>query len=131
MRLRTAARAKKIDTLSFEKRPFAPEERSGVHKRCVEEAPSRPPVPLSGVPRRVISDAELRQRPLDHVRAFLLSLVDGTSSVETLLDVCAMPRHQALALLGDLLEDGLVTLDEVAPSSGFARDVVWGWSNLR
>jgi hypothetical protein len=39
-----------------------------------------------------------------------LSLVDGASSVETLLDICGMPRAEALATLIALLTQGILEL---------------------
>lgn len=45
---------------------------------------------------------------LNHKAGFLLSLIDGSSSVEVILDLCAMPRAEALKVLYDLVQDGIV-----------------------
>jgi hypothetical protein len=63
---------------------------------------------LEGCPVLAISPEELVRRNIDHRAGFLLSRVDGQSSVEDILDVCAMPRTDALRILGDLIEDGIV-----------------------
>jgi len=67
---------------------------------------------FSRVPVLAISLSELRRRDLDHRAGFLLSLVDGVSSVEALLDVSAMPRVDALRMLARLVEDGILRVDQ-------------------
>jgi hypothetical protein len=62
------------------------------------------------VPMLAIPFAELRTMPLDHRAGFLLSLVDGTSTVETILDVCGMPREEALAMIEDFAQRGILAL---------------------
>lgn len=63
---------------------------------------------LDAVPVPALSDTELRWLGLDHRSGFLLSRVDGTSTVEEVLDVCGMPRLEALKTLVDLLERGAI-----------------------
>ena len=63
---------------------------------------------FSRVPVLAISMHELRKRDLDHRAGFLLSLVDGVSSFEALVDVSAMPRVEALRLLAKLVDDGIL-----------------------
>ena len=57
-----------------------------------------------------LSESQLRWLGLDHRAGFLLSRVDGSLSVEELLDVCGMPRLEALKTLADLLERGAIRL---------------------
>ena len=57
-----------------------------------------------------IDDSELRWLGLDHRSGFLLSRVDGLSTVEELLDICGMPRLEALKALVDLFERGAIRL---------------------
>lgn len=57
-----------------------------------------------------LSDQELRWLGLDHRSGFLLSRIDGFSTVEELLDICGMPRLEALRTLADLLERGAIRL---------------------
>ena len=63
---------------------------------------------LKRVPAVQLSSDQLFGRGLDHKAGFLLSLIDGGSSVEVILDLCAMPRAEALKVLYDLVQDGIV-----------------------
>jgi hypothetical protein len=47
---------------------------------------------------------------LDHRAGFLISLIDGMTTIEAILDVCAMPRWRALCVLADLIRGGIVKL---------------------
>lgn len=66
---------------------------------------------LDRVPLSALNDADMRWLGLDHRAGFLLSRVDGVSSVEEILDVCGMPRLEALKTLAELLERGAITFD--------------------
>lgn len=57
-----------------------------------------------------LGDAELRWLGLDHRSGFLLSRVDGLATVDELLDICGMPRLEALRTLVDLLERGAIRI---------------------
>ncbi len=57
-----------------------------------------------------LGESQLRWLGLDHRAGFLLSRVDGVSTVEELLDICGMPRLEALRTLVDLLERGAIRL---------------------
>lgn len=56
----------------------------------------------------VAQSAVIRTMDLDHRAGYLLSLIDGVSTVEDIIDVASMPREQTLALLVDLKQRGLV-----------------------
>lgn len=56
----------------------------------------------------VLSPDQIRWLSLDHRSGFLLSMVEGCSSVEELLDVSGMPPLDALRLLVGLLEQKVV-----------------------
>ncbi len=58
-----------------------------------------------------LSESQLRWLGLDHRSGFLLSRVDGVSTVEELFDICGMPRLEALKTLADLLERGAIRLE--------------------
>jgi len=58
-----------------------------------------------------VSLNDLRTLPLDPQAAFVVSRVDGVSSIEMLLDVCAMPRLDALAALVRLVEEGVLRVE--------------------
>jgi hypothetical protein len=57
---------------------------------------------LLRTPIVVVNDAELRAIPLDGRSGFLVSLIDGVTSVESLIDLSGMPAEQTLAMLEDL-----------------------------
>lgn len=69
------------------------------------------PRALNRVPRLTIPRNELATLPLDPRAAFVLMHVDGSASVETILDVCAMSEHEALRLLVQLKDMGVLRLD--------------------
>jgi hypothetical protein len=65
---------------------------------------------LEQVPVISLDLADLRSGPLDPRAAFLISRIDGESTVGTLLDVCGMPEREALTILDDLVELGIIVL---------------------
>jgi hypothetical protein len=78
-----------------------------------EPAPTQPEIVaaedyLRRVPRLAVGVHELALLPLDHREGFLVSRVDGKSTIETLLDVCAMPADEALEILQSLVERGVL-----------------------
>lgn len=60
--------------------------------------------------RTVMGADQLRWLSLDHRAGFLLSLIDGHSSVDDLLDLCGMPRLEALRLICSLVDQRVVEL---------------------
>jgi len=60
--------------------------------------------------RVVMSPDQVRWLSLDHRAGFLLSLVDGASSVDDLLDLCGMPRLEALRLICGLVDQQVIEL---------------------
>jgi hypothetical protein len=66
---------------------------------------------LDQVPRLAVALHRLRGRSLDHQAGFLLSRVDGVSTLEVLLDLSAMPRLDALRLVAKLVDDGILRLE--------------------
>jgi hypothetical protein len=65
---------------------------------------------LTQVVRVAVDRDQIRWLSLDHRAGFLLSLVDGTSSIEELLDVSTMPRLEALRILYGLLDQRVIAL---------------------
>lgn len=55
-----------------------------------------------------VAGAEVRWLGLDHRAGYLLSCVDGSTTIEELVDLSGMPKHEALRLLAELLEGGAV-----------------------
>jgi predicted transcriptional regulator len=44
----------------------------------------------------------------EHRAGFLLSLVDGVSTLEAIVDACGMPKLEALRILNELTQRGIV-----------------------
>jgi hypothetical protein len=63
---------------------------------------------MTGAPVVVVSTAELIRLPLDHRAGFLLSRMDGFIDLDTLVEVSSMRRADALRLVRDLCESGIV-----------------------
>lgn len=80
--------------------------RAAIEERCVDH--------LEGarVPRVAIDRSAVAALSLDHRAGFLLSMMDGASTVQELLDVCGMPQMEALTLLDELVERGVVSLQD-------------------
>jgi hypothetical protein len=68
--------------------------------------------PSSGIPRLAIPPAELQWLSLDHRTGFLLSCVDGRSTIEEILDVSGMPALDALRILYTLLQQQIIHIAE-------------------
>jgi hypothetical protein len=90
---------------------------NGQARRCAENCRERLVLlysskigTLDGVPMPSLNETELRWLGLDHRSGFLLSRVDGSSTVEEILDVCGMPRLEALKTLVDLLDRGAIRI---------------------
>src|SRR5262245_61876219 len=64
----------------------------------------------SDVPKVALSTEECFDQSLDHRAGFILSLLDGCSNVETVLDVAGLPEQETLEVLCDLCARGIVTL---------------------
>jgi hypothetical protein len=64
--------------------------------------------PLDRAPIVVVPATQMRWLSIDHRAGFVLSLIDGTSTVETILDVSGMPRLDALRILNELVQQKVV-----------------------
>lgn len=65
---------------------------------------------LTQVPALTISRSELRWLTLDHRAGFVLSLIDGASSIEDIIDVSTMPTFEVLRTLYVLLSQNVIAL---------------------
>jgi hypothetical protein len=63
---------------------------------------------LDQVPRVIVEKAELNATELEPREYFLVSLLDGATTVETLLDISGMPADETFALLDGLVRRGIV-----------------------
>jgi hypothetical protein len=62
------------------------------------------------IPRVLRSTAELASAPLDHREGFVVSLVDGKTTVQALIDLAAMPDGELIIVLQRLRRLGIITL---------------------
>jgi hypothetical protein len=65
---------------------------------------------LDRVPSVIVQRTQLRWLSIDHRAGFVLSLVDGRSSLDMILDVCGMPRLDAMKILHELVQQKIVAL---------------------
>jgi hypothetical protein len=63
---------------------------------------------MSGVLVVVTPPERLKRLPLDHRAGFVLSLMDGATDLETVAELAGMPRQEALRIVRDLFESGVV-----------------------
>jgi hypothetical protein len=68
--------------------------------------------PLDRVPVVIVPNAQMRWLSMDHRAGFILSLIDGSSTVEMILDVSSMPRLDALRIVLDLVQQKIVSFHE-------------------
>lgn len=64
--------------------------------------------PLDRVPLVMVARDQLRWLTIDHRTGFVLSLVDGVSSLEMVLDVSGMPELDALRILSELAQQRII-----------------------
>jgi hypothetical protein len=65
---------------------------------------------LDRVPSVLVQRTQLRWLSIDHRAGFVLSLIDGSSTLEMILDVCGMPRLDAIRILHELVQQKIVAL---------------------
>ncbi|MBS2015157.1 MAG: hypothetical protein JST00_19860 [Deltaproteobacteria bacterium] len=65
--------------------------------------------PLDRVPMVMVARDQLRWLSIDHRAGFVLSLVDGVSSLEMILDVSGMPELDALRILSELAQERIIS----------------------
>jgi hypothetical protein len=65
--------------------------------------------PLDRVPVVMVPREQLRWLSIDHRAGFLLSHVDGVSSLEMILDVSGMPTLDALRILYELAQQRVIS----------------------
>lgn len=80
---------------------IAEECRTSLTHRYVESIGSLARVPVIAVPLSVI-----RELPIDNRAGFVLSRIDGISSLEMILDMSGMPQLDALRIVYELIQNG-------------------------
>jgi hypothetical protein len=73
---------------------------------------------LAKILRVAMPPDEIRWLSLDHKAGFLLSCIDGTSSIEEVLDVACMHEFEAIRILHDFRELGVI---EILPDPRASR----------
>lgn len=79
--------------------------RDELYKRYLERLGA-----ADNVPRLAMKHGAITGLALDHRAGFLLSCVDGGSTVEEIIDVSAMPRLEAVRVLYELLQEGVIEM---------------------
>jgi hypothetical protein len=64
---------------------------------------------MCGCPVVPMTTDGIKQLPLDHRGGFVLSLMDGSIDLETVIELSAMEREEVLELVRNLYESGFVT----------------------
>jgi hypothetical protein len=87
-----------------------PEEHTAVVEACAD---SRRLVVMTSrhVPRLLVGAKDIPSLPIDPRAAFLVGHIDGVQSMEEILDVCAMPESEALALFERLRIMGVISFE--------------------
>lgn len=62
------------------------------------------------VPQLLMQRSDLTGLALDHRAGFLLSCVDGTSTIEEIIDVSAMAKLDAVRILYELVQEGVIEM---------------------
>lgn len=103
-------------------RTFAPPANGTSRPPLARLAPPSLPAPASStphltlterhsIPRVLKSMAEVSKLKIDHRAGFLLAHVDGMQTLEEILDICAMPAAEALGLISNLREMGVIEFE--------------------
>jgi len=72
----------------------------------------------ASIPRVAMSPEEMRGLALDHRAGFLLSSIDGCLSIEEVLDVSPMPELDALRIMFELRQQGVIEIVEPPRRAG-------------
>lgn len=62
------------------------------------------------VPRVALRGDAIKDLALDHRAGFLLACVDGVSTIDEIIDVSAMPGLEAVRILYELLQEGVIEM---------------------
>ena len=66
---------------------------------------------LERVPVLRVAPAQLAKLGLDHRAGFVLSMIDGATAIETLIDMSGLPRVDVLRILDEVVQSGAVALE--------------------
>ena len=76
------------------------------------------------VPWICIGTDELLSLPLGHREGFVLSLIDGTLTLDDLIDLSGMSRAETLGILRDLLVRGVIDMRDSMDGARFCAGSV-------
>jgi len=76
--------------------------------------PKPAPIPLDGIPKLAVSLESLTTQDLDPLEGFLLTRINGTWDVKSILKLCPKGQEEGLAVLQNLVRKGLVRIDTKA-----------------
>jgi hypothetical protein len=65
--------------------------------------------PSDRVPVVVVARTQMRWLSMDHRAGFIVSLIDGSSTIDMVLDMSGMPKLDAYRILNDLVEQKIVS----------------------
>jgi len=63
---------------------------------------------VAGAPTVIMGAESLKRLPLDHRAGFVLSLMDGSLDIETLIELSGMDLDEVLNLVRNLFDSGIV-----------------------
>lgn len=86
--------------------PHAVEEHTAISASGVQIANA-----LRGTPRLLMSPGQIAGLPLDPRAGFLMMHFDGFSTIEDILDACAMPRAEATTIIRQLLALKVIVIE--------------------
>jgi hypothetical protein len=89
-------------------RDLGPLAREALARAAEANSDVRPALRMDGVPWLVVTYDELRELPLDHRAGYIVSLIDGRSTVEMIVDIAALPEGEARVILGELRRLGAI-----------------------
>jgi IclR-like helix-turn-helix domain-containing protein len=67
--------------------------------------------PMVRIPVVVKLTAPTDSPPIDHRTGFLLSFIDGSATLEALVDRCGLPKSDVLRILDDLMKRGFIVFE--------------------
>ncbi|MGC8916834.1 MAG: DUF4388 domain-containing protein [Thermoanaerobaculum sp.] len=73
------------------------------------------PIPLDGIPKLAVSLEALANQDLDPLEGFMLSRINGTWDVKSILKLCPQGQDAGLSVLRSLVEKGLVRIEAKQP----------------
>lgn len=93
--------------------PFSWTDEAPIDDDSFDEMVSGPLIGVrrSDIPRVAISLGAYEGQPLGHRESFVLSLLDGCSTVERLVDEAGLPEAETLAALCELCARGVIAFE--------------------